>query len=399
MTWPNVFVAAGYSLSATDALPAIGAAGWTTLSNVESIRVQTPRRDKWADKFQPGRMTVVADNSTRQLDPFASGSGLRPRLPMRAYVDAGSLGLGGRALFTGYLDSAEPIREYPDNSTTVLMSTDGMRLLTRQGFSDTVFPAQGTAARISALLDAADWASSDRDIGAGASILAATTIATEARAWAELDRVRDHEHGVLHFDPMGAVKFRGRVWPYTSTVWTFTDTGAGYEFVSAAESMDEDRLLNSATMALASNPTTTVHAHDSTSMALYGKVETVQTDWQYEALSELADWPAIVVSIGKGATKRLTSLTLDPTHDDALWTPILTAEVGQRVSVTVTPPGGGSAIVRTGFIDGMAHDVRQVGSTAGTWRTVWQLSDATDWPTWTPALYDTAAYDSDAYFY
>lgn len=392
MTWPTITVVAGHGVSPTSALPAIGHASWTEIADVRSLRVQSPRRDRFAESVQPGRMTVTADNSTRALDPFAVST-LRPRMPMRAYVSVGAL--TNKPLATTYLDTVDLMHEDPGYSEATLTSTDGVRLLSRQGVDGEFFGEQLSSDRITDLLNRADWATADRDIAAGYATMAAAVLSVDARAWTELDRARDHEHGILHFDPMGRVKFRNRAWPYTSPSWTFSDAGGGaLEFETIEFSVDEDRLVNRAAMSLASNPDEVVTAWDATSITTYGEVTISRTDWQYPAIRELEDWPAAVVAIGAAATKRVASITINPTVDDALWTPVLTAELGQRVSVTYQPPGGGSAITRVCLIDGMAHDIRALGASQGSWRTTWQLSDATDWPDFASPGWDVGAWDA-----
>lgn len=399
MTWPTIKVMAGYGLSPTSALPAIGAAGWTEVTDVSSLRIMTPRRDRFADRTQPGRLIVTADNSSRQLDPFASGSQLIPRTPLRCFASVPSIGIGNNALSTCYLDSPEPTDAGPNYSETVLSSSDATQRLASMRCAGT-YPEQLTSDRVTAVLNAAGWPVADRVIGDGYSWMRPVVLDSRARAWTELDRAREHEHGLLYLDPLGRIVLRSRTWAHSTPSWIFSDAGGAgvYEYEDVERRSDTDRLLNFVQLANEGSDVSYT-AQSTTSINLYGEVAYEKTDWQYAYGVDLEVWAGALLQMGESSIRRFATLVINPTADDALWTPVLTAQLGQRVQITYSPPGGGAAITRQCFIDHMSHDIAKLGDGHGTWITRWELSDATDWPTITVANWDSGVWGTARWFY
>lgn len=75
---------------------------------------------------------------------------------------------------------------------------------------------------------------------------------------------------------------------------------------------------------------------------------------------------------------RASSMRLRPARDDRLWPQALGREIGDRLAVTRTPPGGGAPIEREVWLRGVEH---QVVNGLTDWTTTWvfQAADASTW--------------------
>ncbi len=87
---------------------------------------------------------------------------------------------------------------------------------------------------------------------------------------------------------------------------------------------------------------------------------------------------------------RIETLIVKPQKSPtALWPAILGLDLGDRITVKLTPQGGGSRVIRDVFIRGIQHNY-----SARAWQTTFTLQDA-DW-TDELARYDTTTYAPDA---
>lgn len=119
-------------------------------------------------------------------------------------------------------------------------------------------------------------------------------------------------------------------------------------------------------------------ADDAASQSLY-LIRTHKRDGLLmETDAAAKDYAGFIVHVASQPELRFASMTLFPreTESDSvldLMTQVLSREIGDRITITRRPPGGGSPITRDAFIRGITHDVQQVH----TWRTTWVLQSAT----------------------
>ena len=112
---------------------------------------------------------------------------------------------------------------------------------------------------------------------------------------------------------------------------------------------------------------------DTGSIAEYQRKTWGRSDLIMQTDAEAAEYAAYVLSFSKAAKLRFDSIRIMPTTDpDNLWPQVLGRELGDRITVKFTPPGGGAIIQRDAFIRGIKHDV----AAPGRWVTVWTLQDA-----------------------
>jgi hypothetical protein len=287
-------------------------------------------------------------------------------------------------------------------STVVLTASDASKILNVDRVAGAeVGESDSTSERVGRILDGLGWPAAERAITSTATRMTATTLAGSALT--ELQRVADHEHSDFHIDGLGRVRFTQRSARFNASSRTFSDvaadiTGGAFEYETLSAVTDDDVVINDA--AVANTGGTVATAVDATSMARYGRSAYRSLDNSWTHPSETTSWAGAVVSIFANQVNRFATLTLRPDVDDALWPVVLGAQLGDRITITRTPPGGGSVITRQCFIEGMSHDVSPTGgSAAGVWRTTWQLSDATSWPALTPAKWGTAKWGTADWFF
>jgi hypothetical protein len=87
-----------------------------------------------------------------------------------------------------------------------------------------------------------------------------------------------------------------------------------------------------------------------------------------------ADWAAFMLRLASQPELRFASATISPNDDpDHLWPQVLMRQIGDRLTVTRRPPGGGSAITRDVFVRGIDHEIGD----GLAWRTIWTFQSAT----------------------
>jgi hypothetical protein len=402
VTWPTIYVEAAF-----DAWPYDGVDTWTwtdVTASCPGFTISSPSRERFTDGFNPGTATFTLDNSGRLFDPFATSgtytsggvSLVRPNLPIRVRAVYSATTY---YLWTGYVDTIDVQWNDPGDSVAVLSATDGFKILAAR-LTNANFDPETSFERASNCVSGDAWYYADRDIGAAGTRLAARTPPDDTSVLDELRFTADHEHGLVYMNGRGYVTFRGRSWPYTSTVWTLSDAGGGaLEYTDLTLRSDTTSLINSSRHGNAWSEVRT-SAENTTSMNKYGRVHAERTDWEYEWDTEPAAWAPVVVNLYGEQVNRFATMTTNPTVDDALWSMTLSAELYQRASVTRTPPGGGSATTRACFLSGWTHTVTSLGTdTQGSWETVWKLEDASSWPTYTPAKWGTAKWGTADWFY
>ena len=69
---------------------------------------------------------------------------------------------------------------------------------------------------------------------------------------------------------------------------------------------------------------------------------------------------------------RFDSITLTPLRDPRLWPQVLGREIGDRITITRTPPGV-APVTKDVFIRGITHTV---DASSNTWQTTWDLQSA-----------------------
>ena len=346
-----------------------------------SSRTQSP-----VVQYQPGTATLVLKNGDARFSPenlagpyvSAGVTQIRPMVParIRAYW-AGTV----YPLWQGFADSWQVSGDNrgPRYEEMTFSGTDAFKVL-----SGITIPTSGpvganedTGARITRILNTAGWYTDapKRSISIGDTLLQATTMGDTAMALMQL--AADTELGELFIDETGAVFFRNRLGVLTDTrsntsQATFSDI-AGLPYAAVGRADDDTQLCNDAQITREGG--VMQEATDAASEARFIFPRT----YAASGLLHTGDADALlyaqfIVYLSKGAETRFDTLTINPQRDpDGLWPQVLGRKIGDRITVSRTPPGMASAISRDCFIRGIAHDF---DFSAHTWQTVWTLQDA-----------------------
>ena len=344
-----------------------------------STRRGATRADGPVLRYEAGTSTTVLRNDDRRFDPtnlsgpYVSG-GVTQVQPMRSIRHRATWNGTTYELWRGYADSWDIGYASSRYSEVTLNATDAFKVF--QAYDriagSPVGASENSGARVGRILDSVSWPSTDRDVATGNTTLQATTL--QGVALDELQLVAESEIGELYMDGGGRLVYRNRQAVLTdsrsnTSQATFGAGGLPYQDVTLA--YDDTTLVNLAQVTREGG--TTQSASDSTSIAAYLTHTATESGLLMETDTEALSFAQFLVFIGKDPELRFTQLVVHPQRDPTnLWPQVLGREIGDRITVQLNPPGGGSTISRDVFIRGVAHDVQP-----GSWTTTWTLQSAT----------------------
>lgn len=416
--FPSVKVEMMFTSSAwTDITPYYDAAGGGQVTITRgSNRVESP-----VIRYDAGTATIPLFNGDRRFDPtnlsgpyVAGGKTLvLPMIPVRVSATYESVTY---RLFNGTVDAWTLSYSPPSDAVVSVDCTDGFRILAVQARTANKNYAGGgedAGARVTRILNDCGWPTARRSIVPGDSTLQPTLLGgtpagvvplavsnagggqainvqsaiSTLSPLDELQLTADTEMGELYINGNGFLVFRNRhaLWtdtrsntsqatfgddpnvpttelPYAAVVPEYGDTTLWNGAVIANQGGNIQQAADAASQQLPPagfGP----HVYDSENLI-------ADTDWQ--ALG-YAQW---IVLDGKNPELRFASLSVDPAAQPAdLYPQVLGREIGDRITVTRRPPGGGAANTRDVFIRGISHQF-----TDSAWLTTWVLQDATSLP-------------------
>ena len=333
------------------------------------------------DRVEAGVGTLLLWNEARRFDPLNELSPYWPHIrPMRKLRV--SAFVSGRT-FPVYIGAIEgwPVDWHaPGLSTVRVTAADAFKTLALQDYTGTR-PAERTSARIAALLDAAGWSASWRNVETGSVDMPARTY-TGTSILVALQEAATAEGGLLFVAADGAVTFHNRhhrlANNQTSAV---TLSGQGPLAYKTIKFEYDDSELANEIRATAFDGTEVV-VTDINSQALYGRRTLNMGEIQANAndVRGLLDWQLYRRAT---PTVRITGLTLQPWALTDLWEWALGLDLGAKLTVNYTPVEG-SAISRVVHLEQIAHTIQgsrwdtDFSFTEADVRRFWQLDSATD---------------------
>jgi hypothetical protein len=231
-----------------------------------------------------------------------------------------------------------------------------------------------SGARVTKVLDAVGWPAADRDLDTGSSTLQATGLGGSALA--HLQAVDSTENGALYMTADGKVRFRDRHAALVDTVMTtsqatFADDGSALQFVDTSPDHAVDLIANVVRIGRAGG--TVQEASDAASIATYFRRVLERTSQLNSTDAESRDAAAWLLAHRKDQALRYGRLVVEPYGYEATLLPqIFGRLIGDRITVTQTPPGGGAANTIDMIIEGVAIEA----SDAFALRCTWSLSPA-----------------------
>ena len=344
-------------------------------------------RDYEADEIQAGTATITLDNRDRRFDPTYTGGAygsdvkLKRRVRLQATWDSVTYDL-----FHGIIEAYRPTIA-PDNgdATMELTVSDLIAALTGALVSGS-FAQQRTDVRIGAILDAIGWPAGERTLGTGLIETRAADLTGES-AWEHLKAIVADEGGTLFIGQDGYVVYQNRyarLRPDVTSLLTLGDVASGGElYGDVAFSYDDGRVINRAVVTRDGGTAQT--ADDATSQASYF-IHGVSRGGQHAYDGDAYGLAGFLVGRYAQPQLRAGAIAMDAEAAPAtMWPHLLGREIGDRLLLQRTVPGGGSAISQSVTLEGIGWEWKARGGEYGvTWEVspndttqYWVLGDST----------------------
>jgi hypothetical protein len=344
-------------------------------------------------RYEAGTLTVELNNGDRAFDPTNltgpyAPSGVTTLLPMvRVRVVAEWDGVV-YPLWAGLADNWVPDYSQPTWSTTSLTATDAFKVFT--GRDRTAVAAVGanedSGARIGRVLDSIGWPTDDRSIQAGNSLVQGTTL--EGNGLTELQLTQDSEQGEFYIDATGIPTFRNRhailLDARSNTAQAdFGDGGlvAAGEIPYASTAVENDDVTLANRIRATNVGGVEQVAEDAASEARYLVKEYARTDLLLTSDAEALAWAQWKLGQLKDPELRFSQVAFNVPRvgeSDTVWPVLLGRELGDRVTVTRRPPGGGDPNIRDCWVRGI-----EMTSDGADFKTTFALQTTTRTNFWT----------------
>ncbi len=370
---PYVIIGSGSVIGTDWVAPELWYVDKTTKARGFTIMRGTSNPDQLAPQYDVGTATVLFDNSDRAFDPASNpditpGQGLQITATWNATL---------YSLFTGVVDQWLPT--YPafaKDSVTVASANDG---LTEAAKLEVKFRAdeETTGRRARRYADLLAWPPSLRDIDTGSLSMSAGRPGISALEG--LYEAARSEFGDVFIQGDGTLRFRDQSTTLSgpTSLATFGDSGSELRY-SEPEPIPFSQLIRNDITVTYDHQGDTVSASDGASIVTNGDMED-QLETRSVDASTAQGIADLLLARFKDPVQRFATITIKPRRDPAtLWPQALGRELGDCITVKLTPPGGGSRISRLCFIRGIHHQVSAMTDMAD-WTTTFYLSDASKW--------------------
>lgn len=383
-TWPSLQLWTHFNGSATPVEPPGSGGSWVDIgAYVRSASTSrgVSRFDGVPIRYEAGKLTAQLRNTDARFDPTnLSGpyvtTGVTDVKPGRHICLAAVWNATTYYLLRGFVDDWTPT--YPDrghNAVTIVHATDPMiRLAQAIGDGSAAVDPQTSGLRLVDWISAdagADYAALFDDFDEGGVALGAQNF--DGNVLTACQAIAENEIGEFWFNGKGWAenRLRGAVLTdarSTTSQGTFGPSGS-LPFKSVTVAYDLVPVRNHITAQRAGGAVVT--ATNPASISANGKRSISRTDLLLTTDEAVADWAGFVLALQQDAELRIDSIEIDPqASPSALFPHVLGRELGDRITVAFTPPGG-SAISREVLIRGISHAI-----TPTSWLTTWQLQAA-----------------------
>jgi len=320
-------------------------------------------RNRILNKFEAGTAVVEIKDDNGDWNP-ANTAGpyygkLVPLRKIRIFADYQGIRY---YLFSGFITSYDTQFAIgaDEVSRVVLQCVDGFRLLNNAAITTVPDTGAGqlSGTRITKLLDAVDWPTSQRDINAGDSTMQADP-GTERTALEAIQTVETSEFGGFFIDAEGNATFYSRttVAQYAdSTPTVFSDNGTGISYGQIDLAFDDTLIVNNVSVQRLNGTNQTVS--DQTSIDNYFIHSGARTGILVQTDQEALDQATMILKSRKDAALRIDSMTLNLVDDGQVARNIagVALEIFNLVTVTKTMPGS-TSVTKELFVQGMQHDI------------------------------------------
>ena len=322
-----------------------------------------------------GTADIMFDNRTRTYDQ-TSNTDVRPgrAVRIRATWNATTY-----SLFRGTVDQwAQDYPGFAKDATTTAACSDGTGVLANVAVKSKQ-PAEKTGRRISRLADAAEWPANRRNVDTGLTDMPAGQATSSA--WDAMLLAAVTEFGELYVEGDGDLRFRDRDTLWTSSRTrtsqaTFGDGTGELRFAELEPDQVETSDVRNRITIRWNERNGEVTKSDSASIGDWGvREDSLEVSMTTE--NDAARYATFLLSQFADPQFSFGSMTIIPKRDPSnLWPQALGRELGDRITIKLTPPGGGARIERDVFIRSIEHSVRP----GLDWVTTFGLQDAEMWP-------------------
>lgn len=354
-----------------------------SLSTLDALSIKRGRTYELAD-MENGISTIPFENHDRLFDPTNTAGTYYPNLkPMRPIRFTVTISAVNYRIFTGYALEFPPVWEGPGWSTVMVRAVDGMGVLALDDLS-AVFAQEKTGTRIGHILDAISFPAGNRVLDTGGSTIEAKTfLATDKKK--ALEHIRDAERtetgGLFFFDGQGRAVFKSRATQLVaaaSSQATFGDTGSDLLYEAAPGDYSDRLIYNSVTVTDDGGVAVTVV--DSASQDAYWPRSLSRATMLPSGSLEKTDAANLLLGAYKQPGFRFKSLTFMASLSDTAMTEAVTREIGDRITVKKTAPGGGAQIVQDCIVQSIAHEAHPGDDLV--WFTTYELAPADNATYW-----------------
>jgi hypothetical protein len=361
----------------------IGKLGINTLSStgavivdvsdqVDSIRTFRGR-NALADQFQTGTLTMRIVDQNGDFNPQNTTSPYYGLLdPMRKVsITATYLGVT-YPIFAGFILSYNTItpKNVGEVVYTVITAVDGLQLLNNAQVTTVAGTSAGqlSGARITNLLDAANWPATQRQIDTGQTTLQADP-GTGRTVLGACQTVQTSEYGAFYMDASGNAIFKDRLTCTKSpnaTAVVFNDNGTNISYFNALWLLNDAQIFNKAFITATGLAVQT--AQSDASIAKYFTHGYTQQDLLMQTTTDALNYARAYVASRAETTVRCDAITLDLyTANYAAGTvAALDLDFFDPVTITTTQPAatGTSTLTKTLQVFGVEHSI-----TVNSWKT------------------------------
>lgn len=253
---------------------------------------------------------------------------------------------------------------------------------------------EATGTRVGRVLNYLGWPTSDRDIDTGSSTVGAHDL-SGGSALDYLQTLADTEQGQMYMGLDSAMSSDSTfkfVWRQrhaiitasrssapglspTASQATFSDDGADLRYADVLIDYGEHRLYNEAEVTRRGGAPQRASDTDSQREYLKRTYTKSTLDASDNTAFDHATW---AVNRFSDPEYRIIGLVVKPQRDPTnLWPHVLGREIGDRITVQLTPMGVGSEISKAAIIEGVEHSMQD-----GEWTTTWRLSEADSTAYW-----------------
>ncbi len=403
MSLPQIVIDIGFTSTAATGVFTVG---HPTLGAIGSYPIGAP--DIWADvtqyvrswsvkrgagkgdsptlRFDPGTASIEFNDGFRYFDPenlagpYVSAGVTQVEAMRRVRIRAVWNGIT-YPIFRGYADDFIPSYQGKSWTYTTVPATDGSVFLAREraALLTPVGAGEDSGARVTRILDAVGWPSTDRVIVNGDTSLQATSMTGSANT--ELQLVQDTEQGEVYIDAQGRIVFRNRKAVITnnrSVVSQAMFGDGGYAatgeipYADAIPSTPGDTLVN--TVAAAAVGGIEQNVSDPVSVSRYLIKSHTRDDLIMQndnTALQWANWLKYQFGTPRRRFARLQFNRPTPNVEAVFWPAMLGRDFGDRITVTRRPAGGGAPIVRDCIVRGVEHQ-----SDGASWTSAFVLQGA-----------------------